>query len=1738
MYNDAILYPALAAPAVTGSFTASFAPGAPKLGLSFDPSDVTSMVAIKVDPEGQAFAAGARVGCTILSVGDAVDLQGVGDFRDAVRRYQADPSLPCVVTFSTPGAGGGAAAGGAGGGSGAAGGAGVGGALALAGTGSFAASFATGAPKLGISFDPDRPASLIVAKVDPEGQAFAAGLRPGCLILSVGDAAGLKAVGDFRDAVRRYQADPSLPCVVTFTSLPDIGPGGAAVAAAAANPTAATALVVKPPAAPLAKAPVAAAAAAKLGRGKPAAERGGREGRAAQNWASGMSAASLVSNRAKQKAAAEKGREKEHAVEEAWAAAALAKALKADGLLREIEYPVMKVKNKRLQLRLLRLTPRYVYHIEEDVGLIKTHKEKVRKWVSWPEVQYVSIHKGTSHGAETEIKVHFQNQTAQHYVSEFSEDIANYMFRHLARLRNWDDNKVRDCANANLFGQGGGGKPLNKADDEATMGGGGSTAVVVRPAAGTAAGPGADAGAGGASSASGFNAEGAAFSSWVPRAPLLRAKDENTGLSGPAVLGGGGGMAPGGRGNKAVVNLARRKTANSMIEGRIKALTRTILANAKDNVVAQLVASFVGGFETPKTDGGKAEALRSVRNFMSTATFMLLERHGRELGALLASIDAAAGLDNSSVLRAVTYTCETAIYPRIEAKVLACLERDAEEDEAMRDRMDALSRKPQSFFGIPPHLRSPRGYAKALDKLRFLESGSLPTAKIEAIRETALAILDEVAGLKADAQAEFDGWAAKRAELQRLNDLAASQAATRVDTAAAAAAAAAPKRAVHVTGGRSSGRIVRDPGSGGGGGGSLGAPAAFVPGGLWAGDEHGPPDPALLFGGGSGEAADVTPEQLLGILTFVVVQADLEKPLQMRTLVWSLADPSLLKGSRGYYCSLFELSLVYIAGRSIAVINEEDFLLPRSFEPEEYSDDEDDALLGVPPTLGTLGAGGLPASFNAPTTLNTLSRLTTALKTSALAGGRAPSVIGARPRAGSYGGEADAATELSRALKRNAAVVLVKPHLVSTAQSASGASGASADKASAAASSAAGALVRALLEGFSDKGLVVTREGTLSARELADRVATSSASNASAWPILPDQRGVAVGAGGLPYFIVEFGEDECSWQHFNDVVVGSASVEPSACREGSVRRRLAELARTELKHLPAGHAFSRANSGVHASSGPLAAYAERLEWLKEPKAALAPFEGLLRATGAEYTAKRWLRNPLLAVERSLLASSPQRAPSSFSPAPGGGGGGALLSSQLAALLALPATASFAALIAADKASGGGGGLGSPALASQASGKLQAPTLALEAGPQADGDNGGRGGVGVGGGGGGGGKAKRGVGRAAQQLRIASSGAAEAMAAVDSLPMDLARQTVLPLGPDDDALAGPGMAFGRPLSLTSGLDTSGLVRLCAGSHHTNYALLVVKAAFPVQDSDLADNEGAFARVEACVKEVLRATAGLEVIPADGAHRGSAGSGAGGGAVATRAAEKSTRFKGGGGGGGGGGGTNNPLAVEGGGAQSDDEGGDRVGEENDLLAPVVLTGEDVRTEKLFSTVHRVSCQRAVTPVKVQWPSKVSEGERLDPVMRSKVEKHKNAQNASRAVDLEVLRQEKAAAAKRAEDEAVKAAAAAAKAKRKAGDISRWALGDDGDERFKRLFGVPVYEAAATGLMLSAKEVMDTYVDFHHSPFERRGKRRRRRRRRRKRGGGRRKALTSNLVACASLSSSQSFDLLKLRARGNMA
>jgi hypothetical protein len=62
----------------------------------------------------------------------------------------------------------------------------------------------------------------------------------------------------------------------------------------------------------------------------------------------------------------------------------------------------------------------------------------------------------------------------------------------------------------------------------------------------------------------------------------------------------------------------------------------------------------------------------------------------------------------------------------------------------MCQRMDVLCQRPQSFFGVPSHLRSSKGYTKASAKLKFVDTGKLPTAKIGALIETAQAIFEEV----------------------------------------------------------------------------------------------------------------------------------------------------------------------------------------------------------------------------------------------------------------------------------------------------------------------------------------------------------------------------------------------------------------------------------------------------------------------------------------------------------------------------------------------------------------------------------------------------------------------------------------------------------------------------------------------------------------------------------------------------------------------------------------------------------------------------------------------------------------------------------------------------------------------------------------------------------------------------------------------------------------------------------
>lgn len=48
-----------------------------------------------------------------------------------------------------------------------------------------------------------------------------------------------------------------------------------------------------------------------------------------------------------------------------------------------------------------------------------------------------------------------------------------------------------------------------------------------------------------------------------------------------------------------IISLARKKTVESMIEGRIKQMVRGILANKSDNIVARLVHQYIHDFDDP-----------------------------------------------------------------------------------------------------------------------------------------------------------------------------------------------------------------------------------------------------------------------------------------------------------------------------------------------------------------------------------------------------------------------------------------------------------------------------------------------------------------------------------------------------------------------------------------------------------------------------------------------------------------------------------------------------------------------------------------------------------------------------------------------------------------------------------------------------------------------------------------------------------------------------------------------------------------------------------------------------------------------------------------------------------------------------------------------------------------------------------------------------------------------------------
>ena len=885
-------------------------------------------------------------------------------------------------------------------------------------------------------------------------------------------------------------------------------------------------------------------------------------------------------------------------------------------------------------------------------------------------------------------------------MSEYAEDIANYIFRHLARLRFWNAEASQNAANIYLFGGGGGGS-----------GGGGGAASTAAAATGKASET--------------SNAAPAAAVAWVPEsvkpavlAPYAPLEDDRRSSRSS------GGRSSSTLGLALAVSREREKahgrvkTANSMVEGRIKAMVRGMLNKKSDSKVAKLVHQFADDFQVPsmgdRTDQAKSEALRCVRHFMTNVSLLVMEHHGREIGALLASLD-SPGLDNRDVLRTVQLTCEAHVYPRVEAKVLQCVSQAASDDEVLKDRLCVLAKQPQAFFGVPPHLQSANHYAAAVAKLKFMESASLPTAKLDALGEAATAIRAEVANLRVAALRQRAQWAKPSAGL---------------------AAKAASSSGAGTPG------LPQSPPSS-----SLPPPPPLWQSHNSEGEQNGqePPDWSVAFG------KALSAEHFLAILSFVVCQANLKQPLVIKSLLWSLAEPSAFHGDLGWCASMLELALVFVAGPVVPMLEETVTLPSRSFEPDELMEIRTtavsalDTLAMMPSHTATTPAGG-DSSSNGSTFHVTPGR------------GRTPNAALTKSQHHRMTivqvDEEAAKASLQAALTTNVAVVMVKPKLLleaamafaasadggagtTTAESTAptarknsssffsgrsnaanaavppvAASGASVESIALGAAVKASELCVALIkQHFSEQSyeLTVAREGVLEWRDAElrgvlawggpkyvanyDPTSTSyaatpgktsssgSSSSSSTSSPLSSAVAAAVRTVGLPYLVVQFPEVNLPWVQFNDLVIGHP--DPQKAREGSLSKRLmlGDLSRrlvkaplrsaTSAASTSTGAATSTSSSssswaaatcGVHASAGPLASLMERTKWLRDSSELLEPQWHVFRTQAVDRVIRRWLRgsrvaagahaaSPWVAISRYRpLVGVPKLPPTAISPA--------------------------------------------------------------------------------------------------------------------------------------------------------------------------------------------------------------------------------------------------------------------------------------------------------------------------------------------------------------------------------------------------------------------------------------------------------------------------------------------------------
>jgi len=256
--------------------------------------------------------------------------------------------------------------------------------------------------------------------------------------------------------------------------------------------------------------------------------------------------------------------------------------------------------------------------------------------------------------------------------------------------------------------------------------------------------------------------------------------------------------------------------------------------------------------------------------------------------AVLSTLDTVSAI----AMRAVEVAC----YSPLKHSLLACLECtvDAREESGLLVSMAALRRASQESFNIPEALRVPDLWAAAVLELREAEVCELPSDKLRALMAAARAIY-----------AEYGATERQKALLQHIK--------THPLHAALIGLALGQHSPEDEEGGLHGGDADEGRGASGRGTGS----------GSWS------RNPRRTGSSGSRQRLciadlDLPPPTPLGaddffpVFTFVVVRAQLSRPLLLKELLWALCDPLMLQGEGGYYLTMYEAALEYIRSMDAA----------------------------------------------------------------------------------------------------------------------------------------------------------------------------------------------------------------------------------------------------------------------------------------------------------------------------------------------------------------------------------------------------------------------------------------------------------------------------------------------------------------------------------------------------------------------------------------------------------------------------------------------------------------------------------------------------------------------------------------------------------------------------------------------------------------------------------------------------